>query len=179
MIFKSFLRLAVFLCTLTFALLVARVLLAPPLVEVEVQPLAPRPVAATAPASVDYKVQVVAFERDGGRLDTRLSVARVPGRPAPASIWVWTYFFAPQSALVWTTTPVEVRAPFAQGDRATLVVSAPCSTCRPVDMTKDTNYYARVFVSTEPLPADYERNTRFDLSIKSATPVVVSHVQHD
>lgn len=178
MILKTFLRLAVFLCTLTFALLVARVLLAPPGVEVAVQPFAP-PVVASAPPPVDYKVQLVAFERDGGRLDTRLSVARVPGRPAPARIWVWTYFFAPQSALVWTTTPVEVPAPFAQGDRAMLMVSAPCSTCRPVDMTKDTNYYARVFVSTEPPPADYERNTRFDLSIKSATPVVVSHMQHD
>jgi hypothetical protein len=178
MLLKTCLRLAVFLCTLTAALLVTRFFLVPPrAVEVTVQTPAPPPVAVVAPVQFDYRVLVVAFERDGGRLDTRLTVTRATHTPTPASLWVWTYFFTPDSDQVWATPPVEVRAPFAQGDIATLGVGAPCPTCMPVDMNKDTNYYARVYVSTVPPPPGYERGAHIDLDIRTATPVVVSHMQ--
>ena len=169
MLSKTCLRLAVFLCTLTLALLVTRFFLAPPHVAVTMRP-AP-PVGAAAPARLDYKVLLVTMERRG-KSYTSLNVVRDPHTPAPARLRVWTYFFTAHGDRIFAADAVEVPAPFAQADQALLTVAAPCRACGP-----DENLYARVHVAPISPAGDYERPEKLDLDIRTATPVVVAHGQ--
>lgn len=185
---KICIRLAVFLCTLTIAFLVARPFLVPPRGAVRVTtPAAP---TLTAPLDLptrnDGRAQLPAFvldaqlielDRAARRAHVRLAVERVAADAAvPASIWVWTYFFSPDApGQVWAGDPVEVRAPFARGDRVTLNVTSACAWCADETSALPRNFYARTSVSFQSAAAARLPFERLDFDIKLAKPVMVSH----
>ncbi|MGH9901464.1 MAG: hypothetical protein ACRD68_06575, partial [Pyrinomonadaceae bacterium] len=109
------------------------------------------PAARTPPpAPAFHKASLVSLDFARKKSYTTLALERDPSRPAPERLWVWTYFFAPDAAgrKHWAGEPVEVREPFAGGDRATVTVTAACAWCG--DSSAPTRgYYARVNVSAE------------------------------
>jgi hypothetical protein len=147
----------------------------------------PRTVATSAPAEatdapvsapVVFKPQLVTLDFEGRKSHTTLVLERDRTRPAPERLWVWTYFFSPGAGgerKYCAGEPVEVRQPFATGDRATVTLDAPATPCEePRDASS--TYYARVNVSAESAFAARLSESKISYDVTSATPVVVQGV---
>ncbi|HEX8293872.1 MAG TPA: hypothetical protein VF570_19055, partial [Pyrinomonadaceae bacterium] len=67
-------------------------------------------------APVSFKTQLATLDPAAGRARLSLTLERDPSRPAPASVWVWAYFFSPDAPGRYCAgEPVELRQPFASG----------------------------------------------------------------
>ncbi len=65
-------------------------------------------------APVSLKTQYARLDLAAGKGYVTLALERDPARPAPASLWVWAYFFSPDTPGRYCAgDPVEVRQPFA------------------------------------------------------------------
>jgi hypothetical protein len=169
---KLCLRLAVFLCTLTIAVIVTRPFLPRPHTELPLAPPAPPPAVDTA-AKVNFKVLQVVSDFTHRKTYVQLEVERDPHAPAPEFLSVSLALSIGEGCGVQ-----DVHRPFAQGDRAThtAVFSCPYQGSEPVD-----NMYARVAAWTET-----EVNNDFmyhqfhgfkDADTLIDIPVVVEHKQ--
>lgn len=124
--------------------------------------------------SVPYKTRFISLDFEKQQSFTTLTIERKPSGPAPQSLWVWTYFFAPDdsSQRIWASRPVEIHEPFASSDRATITATASCEWC--VDQRAPrSGYYARVHISTQSSEAARLANEPTSRDIASATPVLV------
>jgi hypothetical protein len=125
-------------------------------------------------APVTFKPQLVTLDlaRRKGRVS--LVLERDPSRPAPASVWVWVYFFSTDAPGRYCAgEPVEVRQPFGAGGRAEVTVELPVAEC-PAPRTPSSTYYARANVSAESAFAARLSEQRISYDITQAAPVVVS-----
>lgn len=137
---------------------------------------APNNLSDTLPGSqsVPHKAQFISLDFEKQQSFTTLIIEREPNDPAPQSIWVWTYFFAPDdsSQRIWASAPVEIHEPFAGGDYATITATAPCEWCADRRAPRS-GYYARVHVSTRSSEAARFANEQTSRDIASAVPVLV------
>jgi hypothetical protein len=131
---------------------------------------------ASGNAPVTFKPQLVTLDLAGRKGHVSLALERDPARPAPASVWVWAYFFSPDAPGRYCAgEPVEVRQPFAAagGGRAEVKVELPVADC-PAPRTPSSTYYARLNVSAESAFAARLSERRISYDITQAAPVVVS-----
>jgi len=146
---------------------------------VEVVAPAPAPPAPPGDASISesivFKPQLVTLDFASKKSHTTLALERDHARAAPERVWVWTYFFAADAGgerKYCAGEPVEVRQPFATGNRATVTVDALANSCAaPRDSSA--TFYARVNVSTESSFAARLSETKISYDVTSASPVVV------
>jgi hypothetical protein len=173
---KLCLRLAVFLCTLTVALCFTRLFSIPPRVEFKVA--APALLPALSVPQVSFYPQQIVFDRAHGKLYTQLTVEHDPSTPVPERLWVWTYLFSLDGKICRLPAhePVEVRQPFAQGDRTTLNVVTMCDICGDEETTPR-SYYAWVNITTGSAADARLTIDPTSSDPRSATPVVVEHEQ--
>ena len=124
-------------------------------------------------APVTFKPQLVTLDLAGRKGHVTLVLERDPSRPAPATAWVWAYFFSPDAPGRYCAgDPVEVRQPFAAGGRAEVKVELPVADC-PAPRSPSSTFYARVNVSAESAFAARLTEQRISYDITQATPVVV------
>ncbi|HEV2864181.1 MAG TPA: hypothetical protein VGX48_24500 [Pyrinomonadaceae bacterium] len=163
----------VFALTLTAAVALTALLVAPapaPLPPASYEPL-PAPAAREIP--VFFKPRYVTLDFVSRKSYVTLELERDTTRPAPGVLWVWAYFFTPNGSGDYCAgDPVEVRQPFAAGDRATVIAEASAFGC-PETGTPAKTYYARIFVSTESSFAARATEPRVSFDTTSATPVMV------
>src|ERR1700755_1080971 len=91
-------------------------------------PTPPAPAAPTAGANapVVFKTQLATLDLASKKASVALSLERDPSAAAPASVWVWAYFFTQESAGKYCEGgPVEVKRPFDAGARANVTVELP------------------------------------------------------
>ena len=126
-------------------------------------------------APVTFKPQLVTLDLAGRKAQASLVLERDPARPAPASVWVWAYFFTPDApGRHCAGEPVEVRQPFGAGSsRADVSVELAVTDC-PAPRTPSSTYYARLNVSAESAFAARLSEQRISYDLKQATPVVVA-----
>lgn len=123
---------------------------------------------------VTFKPQLVTLDLAGKKAHVSLVLERDPARPAPATVWVWAYFFSTDAPGRYCAgEPVEVRRPFAAGSRADIRVELPVADC-PAPRTPSSTYYARINVSPESAFAARLSEQRISYDITQATPVVVA-----
>ena len=124
--------------------------------------------------SIPYKAQLISLDFEKQQSFTTLTIERNPSGPAPQSIWVWTYFFAPDdsSQRLWASKPVEIHEPFASSDRATITATAACEWCADQRAPRS-GYYARVHISTQSSEAARLANEQTSRDIAGAVPVLV------
>jgi hypothetical protein len=123
---------------------------------------------------VTFKPQLVTLDLAGKKAHASLVLERDPARPAPATVWVWAYFFSTDAPGRYCTgEPVEVRQPFAAGSRAEVRVELSVADC-PAPRTPSSTYYARLNVSPESAFAARVSEQRISYDITQATPVVVA-----
>lgn len=125
-------------------------------------------------AAVTFKPQLVTLDLAGKKAHASLVLERDPSRPAPATVWVWAYFFSTDAPGRYCAgEPVEVRQPFAAASRAEVRVELPVADC-PAPRTPSSTYYARLNVSPESAFAARLSEQRISYDITQATPVVVA-----
>ena len=126
-------------------------------------------------APVTFKPQLVTLDLAARKGHVSLVLERDPARPAPASVWVWAYFFSTDAPGRYCAgEPVEVRQPFAGGGgRAEVKVEIPVADC-PAPRTASSTFYARVNVSAESAFAARLSEQRISYDITQAAPVVVA-----
>ena len=137
---------------------------------------APGPGSYTeARAPVTFKPQLITLDLAGKKGHVSLVLERDPARPAPASVWVWAYFFSTDAPGRYCAgEPVEVRQPFGTGGgRAEVRVELPVADC-PAPRSPSSTYYARVNVSSESAFAARLSEQRISYDLTQATPVVVA-----
>jgi hypothetical protein len=136
---------------------------------------------ATAPAAetpVSFSARLVTLDLGRLKSHTTLQLERDRRYPAPESVWVWTYFFTPAFegkmaySFHWAGEPVEIRRPFADGDKVTVSAEAACSWCND-KAAPVSGYYARVNISTQSSAAARLSAPQLSYEMTSATPVVV------
>ena len=125
-------------------------------------------------APVTFKTQLATLDLAAKKGHLTLALERDPARPAPASVWVWAYFFSPDAPGRYCAgEPVEVRQPFAASPgRAEVKVELPVRGC-PAPRGPSSTYYARVNVSPESAFAARLTEQRISYDISQAAPVVV------
>ncbi|HEX8352129.1 MAG TPA: hypothetical protein VF611_04495, partial [Pyrinomonadaceae bacterium] len=144
----------------------------------------PAPAAPPAPpappadsrgnAPVTFKPQLITLDLAGRKGHVSLVLERDPARPAPASVWVWVYFFSADAPGRYCAgEPVEVRQPFGAAARADVTVELPVADC-PAPRSPSSTYYARVNVSAESAFAARLSEQRISYDISQAAPVVVA-----
>ena len=145
----------------------------PPVVEI----VAETPAAPETPVS--FSVRLVTLDLGRRQSHTTLVLERDPRYPAPESVWVWTHLFTPSSQggtadppFRSFSEPVEIRRPFAAGDRVTLVADSECSRCDG-EQARAGGFYAHVNVSTQSSAAAYLSGRQLSYEIETATPVVI------
>ena len=129
-------------------------------------------------APVSFKVQLAGLDLAAGKGRLTLALERDPARPAPATVWVWAYFFSPDTPGRYCAgAPVEVRQPYAStSGRAEVKVELPVKGC-PAPRTPSSSYYTRVNVSTESAFAARLTEQRISYDITQASSVVVEGKQ--
>lgn len=133
------------------------------------------PTAPPASASVAVKPQLMTLNLASKKASAALSLElNEPAAAAPASVWVWAYFFTQETAGRYCEGgPVEVKKPFDAGSkRARVTVELPLTNC-PAPRTPSTTFYARVNVSTESSFAARLPEQRISYDISQASPVVL------
>jgi hypothetical protein len=125
-------------------------------------------------APVTFKVQLAGLDPAAGKGRLTLALERDPARPAPASVWVWAYFFSPDAPGRYCAgDPVELRQPFANaGGRAETKVELSVKNC-PAPKSPSSTYYARVNVSAESAFAARLTEQRISYDVSQASPVVL------
>ena len=125
-------------------------------------------------APVTFKTQNVTLDLAGKKAHVALTLERDPARNAPASVWVWAYFFSPDAPGRYCAgEPVELRLPFASGGgRAEVKVDLTVKDC-PAPRGPSSTYYARVNTSAESAFAARLTEQRISYDIKQASPVVL------
>ncbi len=127
-------------------------------------------------APVTFKVQLAGLDPAAGKGRLTLALERDPARPAPASVWVWAYFFSPDaSGRYCAGDPVEVRQPFASTP-AEVKVELAARGC-PAPKSPSSTYYTRVNVSTESAFAARLAEQRISYDISQASPVTLEGAQ--
>ena len=145
---------------------------APPAPPTAAERPAPPPDAG-ANAAVTFKPRLVTLDPAAGKGHVSVVLERDPARPAPASVWVWAYFFSTDAPGRYCAgDPVEVRRPFDAGGRAEVTGELPVANC-PAPSTPSSTYYARVNVSPESAFAARLAEGRISYDISQASPVVV------
>jgi hypothetical protein len=135
-------------------------------------PAAP-PADARGNTPVSFKTQLVTLDLAAKKAHVALTLERDPARPAPASVWVWAYFFSTDAPGRYCAgDPVELRQPFAAGARAAVTVDIPVKDC-PAPRSPSSTYYARVNASAESAFAARLSEQRISYDITQASPVVV------
>jgi hypothetical protein len=125
-------------------------------------------------AAVTFKPQLVTLDLANRKAQASLVLERDPARPAPASVWVWAYFFSTDAPGKYCAgDPVEVRRPFDAGGRAEVRVELAAGDC-PAPRTPSSTYYARFNVSPESAFAARLAESRISYDITQAAPVVVA-----
>ncbi|MFL6229083.1 MAG: hypothetical protein ACJ741_09910 [Pyrinomonadaceae bacterium] len=139
--------------------------------------LAPPARAFSLSRDLDTDVQLVSLDRENRRSYTRLSLWLRFYR-APERLWVRTYFFTPDDPArrVWSSAPVELRQPFADGSAMTLNVAADCEWCGNANAPRS-GFFARVQVSTDSESSSLPEYDQF-FDIRTAAPVVVQFEPH-
>lgn len=128
-------------------------------------------------APVSFKTQYARLDLAAGKGYVTLALERDPARPAPASLWVWAYFFSPDTPGRYCAgDPVEVRPPFAAAARAEVKVELPVRGC-PAPRSPSSTYYARINVSAESAFAARLTEQRISYDVSQASPVVVEGTQ--
>lgn len=125
-------------------------------------------------APVSFKVQLASLDAAAGKGRLTLTLERDPARPAPASVWVWAYFFSPDAPGRYCAgEPFEVRQPFAAAkSRAEAKVDLSLRNC-PAPRTSSSTYYTRVNLSTESAFAARLTEQRISYDVSQASPVVL------
>ncbi|HEX8187527.1 MAG TPA: hypothetical protein VF586_04195, partial [Pyrinomonadaceae bacterium] len=152
---------------------------APPPPPPPAPPSAPAPPAsaytdARGNAPVSFRTQLATLDPAAGKARLTLALERDPARPAPASVWVWAYFFSPDAPGRYCAgEAVELRQPFASAAaRAEVRVELPLSGC-PAPRGPSSTYYARANVSTESAFAARLTEQRISYDVSQASPVVL------
>lgn len=128
-------------------------------------------------APVSFKVQLASLDLAAGKGRLTLALERDPARPAPAGVWVWAYFFSPDTPGRYCAgEPVEVRQPFASAGRAEVKVEMAVRGC-PAPRTPSSTYYARINVSGESAFAARLTEQRISYDVSQASPVVVENTK--
>ncbi|MDT5272985.1 MAG: hypothetical protein QOH49_5171 [Acidobacteriota bacterium] len=127
---------------------------------------------------VSFKTQLATLDLAAGKGHLTLALERDPARPAPATVWVWAYFFTPDAPGRYCAgEPVEVRQPFASAPgRAEVKVELPVRGC-PAPRTPSSTYYTRANISTESAFAARLTEQRISYDVSQASPVVVEGKQ--
>ncbi len=123
-------------------------------------------------APVYFKPRLATLDFATRKSYVTLDLERDRSRPAPDFLWVWAYYFKPGRRGYCAGQPVELRRPFAAGDRVTVNVEAALADC-PEPREPSQTFYARVNVSSESAFAARLAESRINYDISSATPVVV------
>jgi hypothetical protein len=129
-------------------------------------------------APVSFKPQLATLDPVAGKGRVTLVLERDPARPAPATVWVWAYFFSPDAPGRYCAgEPVEVRQPFASAPgRAEVKVELPVQGC-PAPRTASSTYYTRVNISTESAFAARLTEQHISYDVSQASPVVLEGKQ--
>lgn len=172
--------LLVFVVVLVGAITLTRYYTSPPVAPVAPAPPAAPPVEPSlTDAPVVFKPQSVTLDFETRKSHTTVALERDATRAAPEKIWVWTYFFTSDGERAYCSgEPVEVRQPFATGDRSTVTVSASAADC-DAPRTPSGTFYARVNVSAESAFAARLSERQVSYDIASATPVVVENARRE
>ena len=126
---------------------------------------------------VSFKTQLVTLDLANKKAHVTLALERDPSRPAPERVWVWAYFFTPDAPGRYCAgDPVEVRRPFASGNRASVVVDSSVADC-PAPRAPSSTFYARINVSAESAFAARLVEQRISYDITQASPVTVEGAQ--
>ena len=134
---------------------------------------APPPGSYRENAPVSFKTQLVTLDAARSKGHVALVLERDPARPAPASVWVWAYFFSADAPGRYCAgDPVEVRKPFDAGGRAEVKVELPLTGC-PAPRGPSSTFYARVNVSSESAFAARLAEQRISYDVSQASPVVL------
>lgn len=166
----------VFALTLSAAVALTALLVAPAPAPMPPAAYEPLPAPADREAPVFFKPRYVTLDFASRKSYVTLELERDTTRPAPAVLWVWAYFFTPDGGGVYCAgDPFEVRQPFAVGARATVNAAASAFNCPPPGGPAKT-YYARIYVSTESSFAARAAEARISYDTTSATPVMVQGV---
>jgi hypothetical protein len=146
----------------------------PPPIATTPPPPATAPDAATgASVPVTFKTQLVTLDFAARKAHVTLNLERDPARAAPEKVWVWAYFFMPESDQRYCAgEPVEVSRPFATSNRAPVNVEIKVADC-PAPRNASSTYYARVNVSSESAFAARLSEQRISYDITQASPVTV------
>ncbi len=131
------------------------------------------PPASVRATQVISKARLVTLDFTTKKSHVTLELERDRARPAPERVWTWVFFFSPGDDAGCSGEPVEVRQPFARGDRATVVVEADASRCAP-PRSPTATLYAHVNVSAESAEAARRTDSQLGEDISKATPVVVA-----
>jgi hypothetical protein len=139
-------------------------------------PAAP-PADARGNAPLTFKTQTVALDPARKKARVTFTLERDPSRRAPASVWVWAYFFSTDAPGRYCSgEPVEVRQPWPDkpgaGGRVEVKVELPVSDC-PAPRDASSRYYARVNVSAESAFAARLTEQRISYDTTQASPVTV------
>ena len=130
----------------------------------------------TQPASevqLSYQVPYVSLDFINQQSYTNLTLDRKIGRYRGETLWVRTYFFAPDyDRRVWASEAVEVRIPSDATDRMEIMSTAPCEWCSDRSAPRS-GYFARVIVSHRSASDTYLLDSEINRGITTATPVVV------
>ena len=123
---------------------------------------------------VTFKPRLITLDLAGRKGHVSLVLERDPSRPAPASVWVWAYFFSPDAPGRYCAgEPVELRQPFLSGSgHDNIKIELSLSGC-PAPRSPSSTYYARVNVSTESAFAARLAEQRISYDVSQASPVVV------
>lgn len=146
----------------------------PPPSDPPAAPGVPPAPGAALNAPITFTPKLITLDFETGKGHTTVELQRDPARPIPASVWVWTYFFAADAEgprRYCAGQPVEVRRPFAAGSRTTVEVVAPATGCAP-PRTQSLTYYAGVSVSAESASAARLAEQQISYDPSRATPVV-------
>lgn len=131
------------------------------------------PPAGVQAAQVFFKAQLVTLDFTTKKSHVTLELERDRARHAPEVVWAWVSFFSPEDGGRCAGEPVEVRRPFARGDRATVVVEADASDCgRP--RSPSATIYARINVSAASSDSARLQDSQLFDDLSKATPVVVA-----
>lgn len=131
------------------------------------------PAASVAMPPVRFRARLVTLDFTTGKSHLTLELARDRTRPAPERVWAWASFHSPEGGGRCEANAVEVREPFARGDRPTVVVELDASRCgRP--RSPAATFYARVNVSPQSAEAARLDPSQLDPDLSKATPVVIA-----
>jgi len=181
---KKLTGLFVFAAAVAGAVALSRYFSAPRPVEVPPEPPRvstipddPRLIPFGPPAAepVAFRARLVTLDFGTKKSHVTLELERDRTRPAPEKLWAWVAFFpaAGGEAVRCEAGPVELRRPFAAGDRPTVVLEADASRC-PAPRPLAATIYARVNVSALSAEAARLDDPRLSEDIAKATPVVVA-----